>query len=294
MSPSLQTKEKPNFLLGIGCQKGGTTWLHDYLSSLPDTCMSEPKELHIFDSLFLPDEHSGSYIHRYRELGNILNNATPHDVFEKKVGHEIVRILNMYYDLGMYVDYFKKCAAAPAVKLVGEITPDYSELHKDHFEKIYSLLEPHFTIKVVFLMRDPIERIYSFIRMQYQSALRGGRTLEHSVEKYFATSYKARICEALTRYEKTISNIEAVFPSDTIYYDFYEHFFQEPRIQELCDFLEIDYSPPNFSRRLNTTQKTLPLDPATIKAARQYYGGTYELCAQKFGQGFIKKLWPHY
>lgn len=42
---------KPDFLI-IGSMKSGTTSLHHYLSQHPDICMSEPKEVHIFDKNF--------------------------------------------------------------------------------------------------------------------------------------------------------------------------------------------------------------------------------------------------
>ena len=40
------------FILGVGAQRAGTSWLNSYLSSHPCVCMSEIKELHYFDALW--------------------------------------------------------------------------------------------------------------------------------------------------------------------------------------------------------------------------------------------------
>jgi hypothetical protein len=43
------------FMVGVGAQKAGTTWLFDYLGRHPDVAMSPIKELHYFDQIFRPE-----------------------------------------------------------------------------------------------------------------------------------------------------------------------------------------------------------------------------------------------
>ena len=43
------------FILGVGAQKCGTTWLHGYLSGHPQVQMPALKELHYFDLVLRPD-----------------------------------------------------------------------------------------------------------------------------------------------------------------------------------------------------------------------------------------------
>src|SRR6185312_14812353 len=40
------------FVLGVGAQRAGTSWLNSYLSSHPCVSMSQIKELHYFDALW--------------------------------------------------------------------------------------------------------------------------------------------------------------------------------------------------------------------------------------------------
>ena len=44
------------FLLGTGCQKGGTTWLFRYLKESPQYVRGYLKEYHVFDALDLESE----------------------------------------------------------------------------------------------------------------------------------------------------------------------------------------------------------------------------------------------
>ena len=44
-----------SFVIGVGAQKAGTTWLFEYLGQHPDVAMSPIKELHFFDVIHRPD-----------------------------------------------------------------------------------------------------------------------------------------------------------------------------------------------------------------------------------------------
>ena len=44
------SKSEKVFILGVGCQKGGTTWLHKQLDKHPNVNMGFTKEYHVFDA----------------------------------------------------------------------------------------------------------------------------------------------------------------------------------------------------------------------------------------------------
>ena len=44
-----------NFILGVGCQKGGTSWLHSQLDKSHHTDFGFLKEYHVFDVLDVPE-----------------------------------------------------------------------------------------------------------------------------------------------------------------------------------------------------------------------------------------------
>src|SRR5215208_108045 len=73
------------YFVGIGAQKAGTTWLHDYLSSRPDTFMSPIKELHYFDAEFRPDLFSSQhnkFVIETEKLVDLTLQKTSKDVFD--------------------------------------------------------------------------------------------------------------------------------------------------------------------------------------------------------------------
>ena len=63
MSRSLDGKI---FMLGIGAQKAGTSWLHDYFKKRRDVFVPPVKELHHFDARFRSDLCS-DFDRRFRE-----------------------------------------------------------------------------------------------------------------------------------------------------------------------------------------------------------------------------------
>lgn len=287
-------KNKTNFLFGVGCEKGGSTWLHNYLAELPDTQMSEPKELHIFNSRYLPKEHAGSFRFRLKQFLNATQNVSMHKALSEGIGKDFIRTMHMYYDTDVYVDYFRGCAKDEGINLVGEITPLYSILSQDHFAEIHDLLTPHFNVKLVFYMRDPIERIYSLLKMKHRNAVQSGEKLSVTAEHLFLRYFASDACKAPTLYDKIIKNIEAVFGRDAIYYGFYEQLFDDIEVGRLCNFLGVEYQQPDFGKRLNASRSIGELSAEAIDKARVFYDETYKFCAKRFGEDTIKQVWANY
>ena len=50
------TRRQPTFVLGVGAQRGGTTWLSRFLNHSPQFERGYRKEYHVFDALDLARE----------------------------------------------------------------------------------------------------------------------------------------------------------------------------------------------------------------------------------------------
>jgi Sulfotransferase family len=133
----------PDFLC-VGAQKGGTSWLYHQLNFHLDFWMPPIKELHYFDALsrvkrpVLPrcrDERDEQFLERIAELG-----------------------ARSYIDLHGYSRLFEPKAEL----LSGDITPGYSLLNDELIEQIVSYFP---NLKVIFLARDPVERVWSQLSM---------------------------------------------------------------------------------------------------------------------------------
>jgi len=114
--------------IGLGTGKAGSTWIADMLSKHPDICMSNPKEIHYFN--------------------------TNHPSFKK------YKNPNKNFSISWFNNHFSHCSS---YQLIGEFSTGY--LHDpDAAQNIYS----HFpNAKLIVCLRNPIDRAYSQYWMQY-------------------------------------------------------------------------------------------------------------------------------
>lgn len=287
---------KPNFLLGVGCQKGGTSWLYRYLNTHPNVKMSPTKEMHIFDAIFLPEYFGVFYGQCLKRVHRRLSRILQEGVFDPRLNAELLHEgyrMNIYHDIQQYRNYFQTLVRESSeIRVVGEITPAYAALDTEHFRKIRAMMERDFKFKIIFLMRDPIDRIQSQQRMVAKK-----NDEENPLGEILNTyeSFTHERAEMRTRYDKTIQNLEQVFQPDEIFYGFYETLFTSEEINRLCSFLEIECMPAEFDKPVNDAPRLeQETDPEILKEARRYYDTTYRFCAERFSEAFIRKIWANY
>src|SRR3712207_4398365 len=112
----------------------------------------------------------------------------------------------------------------------------------------------------IFLMRDPVERIWSQIRMQKRRPPQqyAAPAEELLLERYTAPEYELR-----SRYEPTIVALDEVF-GDDVRYHFFERLFDAPVLQSICAFAGIDFHRPDFGARFNVSPKAVSALPETV------------------------------
>lgn len=220
--------------IGIGAQKAGTTWLYDQLQQLEEFELSPIKELHYFD-------RSSEYISPdYVELTHLVDrikNRRWYIRVLKDVGRTIRdrRNINdlfwvLKWHFSSYNDTFYKSMFANwhinAIR--GEITPSYALLSVEDIKRICKLFP---AIKIVFILRDPIDRAWSHCRFRKP-------TVTHSIEsiKSFIDSEEQ---ELRSDYLRTINNYKKVFPAEQIYLMYYDEIKENPRLalQKVVSFL---------------------------------------------------------
>ncbi|SES39181.1 Sulfotransferase family protein [Tranquillimonas rosea] len=290
------------FLLGVGAQKAGTTWLYQYLRRLPECNMGTIKEYAVFDTLFRPDLFPRRPVNRLRQLSKLVETHLEQARSGEGDAPPVQPLLDamdsvaLGLDLDRYVPHFDRLAAArPGIRMVGDITPEYSALDAAHFQRIREMLDSGgYRVKVVFLMRDPLERCYSAIRMSDRNRrTETGTAKTRPAHARFEREAQARWCEVRSRYDRTIPALEAAFPPESLFYGFYETLFSEERIRELTDFLGVSFRPPDFGHRANASPREDEPDAAALDRVRAFYEPTYAFCRERFGQAFIDGIWRH-
>jgi hypothetical protein len=254
------------FFLGVGAQKGGTTWLHAYLSRYPNFSFGSVKEYHIWDALYI------------KECRNYLR-FVPRFSMKGCTQFEMQRIP------GTYERYFSRLIKGD-VDSTGDITPSYAGLKAAHFKRIKQRLENKgFDVKVIFLMRDPFERCWSQSRMEKRK-LKLPESVVESVRRGYTTSaYKFR-----TDYSETIGQLEEVFAPSQIYYGLYEEMFTPEKIVEISKFCGVEPDISFAEKAVNRYGNDKEIVPDELRAEIiSYYSHVYDFCHKRFPQ--TKTLW---
>ena len=219
------------FILGVGAQRTGSTWLHSQIAKNPQIHTGLAKEHHVFNVIFTP------YFKKYEQDLRTLVTSSPKEThgYRKKK-----RLLSFINDPENYFNYFeKRCLNNETIEAVADITPAYSMLDHQAYSFIRHGLEKRgFNVKVVFVMRDPVERVWS---MMHQKG-RGDTDVQDRQIKF--KEFTSVHSSMRTRYDRTIVELEKVFAQDDIFYAFYETFFNQKSFSELEKFLALNLTLP--------------------------------------------------
>ena len=148
------------FLLGVGAQKAGTSWLHKQLHSRPDADFGCLKEYHVHDARTIPA------LARFRRVD--IRAKEPRTWIQPRT------LMRQWFinNPKRYTDYFTWLLRRPRfrsgpIRLTGDITPSYALLSAETLGEIKTNFEQRgIPVKPVFLMRDPLERLISSQRMK--------------------------------------------------------------------------------------------------------------------------------
>jgi hypothetical protein len=315
-------------LIGIGCQKGGTSWIADHLAGHPQVRAAFTKEIHALDVHFLPqfaDWHSVRIARARRMLA-----ALPRDTEERRAAAEAIeaRIRDheqgqaLADDLDRYAGYFRELATrAPQPRLVYDITPSYAALESGHWVILRDVLQRHdIAPRLLLVLRDPVARLHSAFRMAHRNAeeraelvsgkpgggtrrslrlrLRAARAAVRTVLRPSRSPFLAFATDetnlSRSRYDRTMGAIEAAFDPSLIHYAFFEELFTDREQERLAGFLGIDPLPADFGRKVNASPGGPVLRPAEVTFLREALAPTYDACALRFGADRLHRLWKHF
>lgn len=262
------------FILGVGAQKAGTTWLHRYLSADPAVAKGSMKEYHVWNALY--------------ETGDGVPDLEAALSGDKQVLRE-----RLIAEPELYFDHFASLLDGTGKRIAMDITPAYAALPSQAFEHIRNgFARRHIAVKVVFLMRDPVERCWSAVRMygRRQAHVAGmGWTGEPEdwLIRYSLTSN----AQARGGYDRTVEALNTAFP-DQAYFGFYETLFQQASVERLSAFLEVQPRPLFGLTRFNEApRRAAPSDEAR-RAVAAHFRPVFDYCSTHFPEATA--IWPSY
>jgi hypothetical protein len=276
---------RKTFLLGAGCQKGGTTWLYEYLRASPQFAHGFRKEYHVLSSL----EGTGQWmLGVLRERGHTAVDAvTTRQPAEADVLHRLAMVADpdRYYDY--FADLFRR---DPGHRLAADLTPEYGRLPAERYRSAVAEFDARGIRTVASLvMRDPVDRIWSQMRMQH------GRVKDR-FDQPLLEALRDRHLEAVyfrrTQYQETFARLDEVFAPADLHYAFYEELFTEAETTRLCRIVGIDPHPGDFGQRVNTWGSKEPLPRDLERLVAQSYAEVYAAVAERFGRDRVLAVWP--
>ncbi|MGA8258415.1 MAG: sulfotransferase [Nocardioides sp.] len=278
------------FVLGLGAQKAGTTWLSHFLNSSPQFDRGYRKEYHVFDTLDLPEHGRRMRRRNLRLAREALDAAEAGEPADADVVHRMAMTLDPAY----YFDYFAGLLRRPGIDATGDLTPNYALLSAERVASIRAgFAERGVRTVAVFLMRDPVERVWSHVRMRHdrEPSRFAARDLTDELREHHAEPNYADV----TRYEATLDTIEAVFAPDEVYVGLYEHLFNDAGpARAICDLVGIAAPEPELDRRSNAASRpSTDLDADTARVVAEHFAATYREVAARHPDLDVAQWWPH-
>ena len=291
------------FILGVGAQKGGTTWLHRQLNSNTNIDLGFRKEYHVFDAIEDYEKNKTSKRprngFRERRISKILNSHKRGTLgrnlgMQRKQSRYTALELAFIDNVDHYFNYFDYLYLRNEnIDAVGDITPNYALLKTKTFALIRKGLESRgFDVKVFFLMRDPVERAWSLARMK-QRNMDDSKKEKFDQFKYMEKITQDGFTSYKSQYDKTIKQLEGAFEKNNIYYGFYESLFNEQSFQSIQQFLDIPLETFDSSQVFNASPKSNSMPDELNKKLVEHFRTTYEAILERHGDE-VRHLWQGY
>lgn len=264
-----------SFILGVGAQKAGTSWLYEQLCKSSNFQTGLTKEYHIFDALHL---RKCKFFKSQIEQNAARTNATEADAL-------LVRFLA---DTDNYFNYFDELIGAG--QIAADITPTYSGLSANVYTEIREKFrERGISVKAVFLMREPISRLVSATKMHFR--IRDKNFEREDFLEKMTNTIKNGMDDLRSQYPETCRNLEAVFDANNLHLGFYETMFEQSNLTRLAQFLDIDASIFNANDIVHKSAEDFFLTPSEWERYREHYNDRYEFVRKNFARQSIEPLW---
>lgn len=245
--------------------------------------MPPVKELHYFDRS--PAHLSGSILANHNPVHRLLCGGRDGRNYRRKLvrrfATDLMRrhIRGIRFDLRYFLghvddDWYLSLFAPGLNQITGEATPAYSMLAVDDVQRVAHLLPE---ARVVFVLRNPIERAWSHLRYQHADRLRA-RRMSLDDMKAFVDS---RAQTARSAYASILDKWMMLFP-DRCYIDFYDRIVSDSRsfLDGICNFLGLERHPDKvdaLSRPVNAALSVEMPDDLHRHLASRYEGDLIEL-----------------
>lgn len=267
------------FLVGVGAAKCGTSWLYRYLKSLPEVTVSPLKEVHFFDQKFTTHDTEPSNPMAIRRVDDYFEFDVDLAMTLRKHPHFQASIdrLKMIYDDNAYFDHFARICTN-RTRVLGDITPAYAVLGQSGFRYMRDFFASQdASLKIVFIMRDPVDRLWSQLRHMQQ------KNPSLDTARNWPDMIREPTVIERADYKQTIEAMDQVFPAQDVLYLFYEGLFSELSLRKLCRFAGAEFKQADSDKRQNETSIKIDMPGAARDQFHRILEPQYKFCRHRFG-----------
>lgn len=311
--------------LVIGAQKAGTSWLHSTLKqdnrfAHASLYFEHVKEVHYFDYLY--DNHAG-HINNWRAyyfiqmvknrgmdiapiisdwLAGDKNKIVSNSIYNKFVTNRLLQLTDKLDD--SWYENLLKCHGQQEYSL--DITPDYSVIGEEGFRHIKKISKD---VKLLFVLRNPVERAWSGVLQDRKSKEGGVRKFveqefnDAELEKLFKECSTGLNVGSRTNYVKTLQDVTRAGLFDNLKISFYDDISINPElfIDKLYDFIGLDNSSlkkdkgyvESLTNRVYVTEHKASIPLALKEKLIAYYKPMVEELENQY-QLILPKSWHDY
>lgn len=224
----------PDFIC-IGAQKSGTSWLHWNLFYHPGTEMPPEKKINFYLTDFCPwwerylfnlfVKHSSIYLRLRNHYISWLQDTDKKDTLEW---------YKHFLFLPPTIQNYRKLFPKPCGKVCGDIAPGYARLPK---KRIKELAKAFPNLKVIYLLRNPVDRTWSQFKMENRDLLLNNKDNDNFDILKYVMNIKYRL---LSDYKTSLEHWEHFFPGRVKVW-FYDQLCEnsENVFIEICEYLNI-------------------------------------------------------
>jgi hypothetical protein len=282
--------DKPIFILCVGTQKAGTSWLRKQLNKHSRINMGFIKEYNVLENIIptskpFPAPRDENWPNWTKRMTN--------------VQHEVRN--RMLHNDEIYENYFASLINDD-IKYTGDFTVRSVSFDKNAYNVVKNKLEKvGFSVKVIFLMRDPVERNWSSLRMYAGKPFHNkldrlipfpGAMVplleDECIEDHFKSFYSNAYANIYTAYNNIIPTLRESFNREDLYIGFYETLFTDDSFDNISKFLGIDFGYADKNEKIFVSP-VVPLSDASANECKQYYSNVYNYCAAEFP--ITNQLW---
>lgn len=238
-------------LIGAGAMKAGTTWLYKQLDTHPHIYFTPEKEIHYFS---------------YKNgLGKRLEHTERQRKYNRAISHhakpKVVDWYKYYAQPEQINDawYCSLFAAAPEQAYCADFSNQYALLPEQSLEQIPQVAKH---VKVIYTLRDPLERLWSHIKFQYKFI---GN--EDGVDNLTVNEFNRLINNALfwknAQYLSNYQKLVNVFGKQNVQLFYLENFIAFPQgslwgVEKFLDIPHIEFKAEEANKKVNKT-KEMPM-----------------------------------